>query len=74
MIGSHIMSMTCSTKTFFCFRKLLEIMYTLEDSFMLIKEDAASCSILWEERQVQMQIVVLFALLQRRRKKSFVQF
>lgn len=44
-------------------------MYTLEDSFMLIKEDAASCSILWEERQVQVQIVVLFALLQRGRKK-----
>lgn len=41
---------------------------------MLIKEDAASCNIIWEERQVQVQIVVLFALLQRERKKSFIQF
>lgn len=47
-------------------------MYTLEVSFMLIKEDAASCNILWEERQVQ--IVVLFALLQSGRRKSFIQF
>lgn len=47
-------------------------MYTLEDSFMLIKEDAASCNILWEERQVR--IVVLFALLKRGKKKSFIQF
>lgn len=44
-------------------------MYTLEDSFMLIKEDAASCNILWEERQAQVHIVVLFALLQREGRK-----
>lgn len=49
-------------------------MYTLEVSFMLIKKDAASCNILWEERQVQVQIVVLFALLQSMKKKSFIQF
>lgn len=49
-------------------------MYILEDVFMLIKEDAVSCNILWEERRVQVQIVVLFALLQRGRKESFIQF
>lgn len=36
---------------------------------MLIKEDAASCNILWEERQAQVHIVVLFALLQREGRK-----
>lgn len=37
---------------------------------MLIKKDAASCSILWEERQVQVQIVVLCLIAEGRKVSS----
>lgn len=46
-------------------------MYTLEDAVMLIKEDAASCNILWEEKQVQVQIVVRFCLIAEGKEEKF---